>query len=275
MISIKRSVYHTARFVGPIFLRKELDWVKWYQPSAPYTVLRALSGQYFLRKELDWVNWYQSNAPYNILRNLSGQYFLRKELDWRNDNHQTLRISHCALCRANIFCVKNIYSQLRSSFARDRRTNTAVTQLHITSNPMIYDQVSRGLTVVGWKLIYIMCLENCVQLGPENKPSLDFQGDFHTCPSPEIVPNNNLHRNSGALGCDAASTDKWFPAFSKDWHLKPLKMKASRYVETSDTTKRCCVRTQETEILHHIAVKNSPLPPLKHLAPYTIFLQRR
>jgi hypothetical protein len=139
----------------------------------------------------------------------------------------------------------------------------------------IYDQPSRGLTVVGWAIIYRMSLANCVQSGTENKPSLDFRGDFHTWPNPEIVPNNTLHWNSGALECDAASTDKWSPAFSKDWHLKPLKMKAPRYLETSDTTKRCCVTTQETENLDYTSAKNSPLPRLTHLAPCTTFLSHR
>jgi hypothetical protein len=67
-----------------------------------------------------------------------------------------------------------------------------------------------------------MSLANCVQSGSENKSNLDFQGDFRTCPSPEIVPNSTLDGDSGALGCDAATTDKWSPAFPKDWHLKPL-----------------------------------------------------
>jgi hypothetical protein len=129
--------------------------------------------------------------------------------------------------------------------------------------------------VVGWELIYTMSLANCVPPGSKNKPSLDFQWDFHTCPSPEIVPHNTLDGNYGALGCDAASTDKWSPAFSMDWHLKPLKMKVPRYFETSDTTTRCCVTTQETEILDYTAAKNSPLPHLTHLSPCTIFLSRR
>ena len=139
----------------------------------------------------------------------------------------------------------------------------------------IYDQASRGLNVTDCKLIYRMSLANCVRPGSANKPSLDFRGNFHTCPSPEIVSNNTLHGNSGALGYDAAATDNWSPAFSKDWHLKPLTMKAPRYFETSDTTKRCCVTTQETKILDYTAVKYSPLPPLKRLAPYTVFLSRR
>jgi hypothetical protein len=62
-----------------------------------------------------------------------------------NDTNQTLRIPYWALCRTNIFCVKNIYSQLRSSYARDR--------MRITSSPTIYDQASRGLSVVDWEHI--------------------------------------------------------------------------------------------------------------------------